>query len=240
MSYGSQINKNNLQWRKLKKKLGYVLLSNSKPNESIRWQSHKLGVFQTVVGGLRGWHRSWTSSTTSLFGNPSLSYGERLSWDIFKPRVDSWPESKRDRQFKSLGSIFQAKNKCGQREISVQLATQSSEEGIDEFVNQLRKMASSCKYGTLTDEMIRDRIVIGVRNKATKLRLLKEEELDLNKALSICRSNEVASKQVNSMKQEEIQTWASQRHGQSNKTTRQAAQRKERRREWKAHKGREE
>lgn len=58
----------------------------------------------------------------------------------------------------------------------------------------------------LTDEMIRDRIVIGVRDKATKLRLLKEEELDLNKALSICRSNEAASKQLNFMKQEEIQT----------------------------------
>ena len=58
----------------------------------------------------------------------------------------------------------------------------------------------------LTDEMIRDRIVIGVRDKATKLRLLKEEELDLNKALSICRSNEAASKQLNFMKHEEIQT----------------------------------
>ena len=67
-------------------------------------------------------------------------------------------------------------------------------------------MASSCRYGALTDEMIRDRIVIGVRDKATKLRLLKEEELDLNKALSVCRSNEAASKQLNFMKQEEIQT----------------------------------
>ena len=82
----------------------------------------------------------------------------------------------------------------------------SNIQGIEEFVNKLRKMASSCKYGTLTDNMIRDRIIIGVRGKATKLRLLKEEELDLNKALSICRSNEAASKQLNFMKQEEIQT----------------------------------
>ena len=67
-------------------------------------------------------------------------------------------------------------------------------------------MASSCKYGALTDEMIRDRIVIGVRDKDSKLRLLKEDELDLNKALSICRSNEAASKQLKFMKQEEIQT----------------------------------
>ena len=39
-------------------------------------------------------------------------------------------------------------------------------------------MASSYKYGALTDEMIRNRIVIGVRDKATKLGVLKEEELD--------------------------------------------------------------
>ena len=57
-------------------------------------------------------------------------------------------------------------------------ATQSSEEGIDEFKNRLTKMASSYKYGALTDEMIRNRIVIGVRDKATKLGVLKEEELD--------------------------------------------------------------
>ena len=67
-------------------------------------------------------------------------------------------------------------------------------------------MASSCKYGVFTEEMIRDRSIIGIRDKATKLRLLKEEELDLNKALSICKSNEAASKQLNFMKQEEIQT----------------------------------
>ena len=54
--------------------------------------------------------------------------------------------------------------------------------------------------------MIRDRIVIGVRDKDSKLRLLKEDELDLNKALSICRSNEAASKQLKFMKQKEIQT----------------------------------
>ena len=58
--------------------------------------------------------------------------------------------------------------------------TQSSKEGIDEFVNELRKMTSACKYGALTNEMIRDRIVISFQDKATKLRLLKEEELDLN------------------------------------------------------------
>lgn len=80
---------------------------------------------------------------------------------------------------------------------------QGPEEGIDEFVNRLRKLASSCKFGTLTDEMIRDRIVIGLQDKATKLRLLKEEELNLDKTLKICRASEIASKQLKSMKSDQ-------------------------------------
>ena len=107
---------------------------------------------------------------------------------------------------KALEAYFKPKTNVVYERFMFNSATQSSEEGIDEFVNRLRKMASSCKYGALTDEMIRDRIVIGVRDKASKLRLLKEDELDLNKALSICRSNEAASKQLKFMKQEEIQT----------------------------------
>ena len=107
---------------------------------------------------------------------------------------------------KALEAYFKPKTNVVYERFMFNSATQSSEEGIDEFVNRLRKMASSCKYGALTDEMIRDRIVIGVRDKASKLRLLKQDELDLNKALSICRSNEAASKQLKFMKQEEIQT----------------------------------
>ena len=82
-------------------------------------------------------------------------------------------------------------------------STQGPEEGIDEFVNRLRKLASSCKFGTLTDETIRDRIVIGLQDKATKLRLLKEEELNLDKTLKICRASEIASKQLKSMKSDQ-------------------------------------
>ena len=48
--------------------------------------------------------------------------------------------------------------------------------------------------------MIRDRIVIGLQDRDTKLRLLKEEDLDLNKTVNICRASEIASRQLQSMK----------------------------------------
>ena len=48
----------------------------------------------------------------------------------------------------------------------------------------------SNKYDALTDEMIWNRIVIGIQDKGTKVRLLKEENLDMDKTLSICKSND--------------------------------------------------
>ena len=79
-------------------------------------------------------------------------------------------------------------------------STQGPDEGIDEFVNRLRKQSSSCKFGALTDEMIHDRIVIGLQDRNTKLRLLKEEDLDLNKTVNICTASEIATRQLQSMK----------------------------------------
>ena len=45
---------------------------------------------------------------------------------------------------------------------------QSVEESVDVYVNRLRKLASSCEFGALTDELIRDRLVIGVNDRDLK------------------------------------------------------------------------
>lgn len=80
---------------------------------------------------------------------------------------------------------------------------QNPSETVDGYVNRLRKLASSCAFGALTDELIRDRLVIGLNDTATKGKLLREQTLDLNKALLITRSSEVAKMQLKSMKSEE-------------------------------------
>ena len=76
---------------------------------------------------------------------------------------------------------------------------QNVKEPIHTYVDRLRKQAATYEFGTLTDELIRDRLVLGIRDESTKLRLLKEDNLDLNKALHICRSKEIASSQLKAM-----------------------------------------
>ena len=76
---------------------------------------------------------------------------------------------------------------------------QAPEESIDCYTNRLRKLASSCQFEALTEEMIRDRLVIGIQDKSTKARLLREKDLSLDKALDMCKSSEITSKQLKSI-----------------------------------------
>lgn len=74
---------------------------------------------------------------------------------------------------------------------------------MDAYVNRLGKLASSCEFGTLTDELIRDRLVIGVRDKDLKGRLLGQKGLSLQKAMELSKSNEVTKQQLKSLESEE-------------------------------------
>ena len=47
---------------------------------------------------------------------------------------------------------------------------QPPDETVDCFVNRLKKLASSFQYGTLTEEIMRDRLVIVIQDKNTKAR----------------------------------------------------------------------
>ena len=83
-------------------------------------------------------------------------------------------------------------------------AMQSDGESIEQFLSKLRKLAATCQYGSLLDEMLRDRIVIGVHNSHTRARLLREKGLTLQKAYDICRSSEVAENQVKTLEGESV------------------------------------
>ncbi|XP_054287883.1 uncharacterized protein LOC129003610 [Macrosteles quadrilineatus] len=76
------------------------------------------------------------------------------------------------------------------------LREQNLDENIDSFVTDLRDLSSSCEFGQLTDSLIKDKLILGIRNRTLKDRLLQTKDLDLNKALEICRASETASKQL--------------------------------------------
>jgi len=74
--------------------------------------------------------------------------------------------------------------------------TQAPGENIDAFVTSLRLKAKSCDFGTQEDSMIRDRIVLGCPDPRLQERLLREPDLTLTKAQTICRAAEATKEQL--------------------------------------------
>ena len=62
-------------------------------------------------------------------------------------------------------------------------------------MTELYALSETCNYGELTNEMIHDRIVIGIRDNAVAERLQIDPELTLDKAISIAHQNETLKKQ---------------------------------------------
>ena len=71
------------------------------------------------------------------------------------------------------------------------LRFQKENESVDNFITDLFTLEQHCKYGTLHDEMVRDRIVVGLKDKTLSEKLLLEADLTLEKAINQARQKEL-------------------------------------------------
>ncbi|UYV65991.1 K02A2.6-like, partial [Cordylochernes scorpioides] len=83
---------------------------------------------------------------------------------------------------------------------------QEDREPVDEFITPLYKLADSCEFEGLHEQLIRDRIVVGERDKALSERMQLDSELTLEKAVKMVRQQQVdlqrpsTSQKVNQVK----------------------------------------
>lgn len=68
-------------------------------------------------------------------------------------------------------------------------------ESAESFISAVYKLAENCQYGALQEEMIRDRLVVGIRHNGLSERLQMDGELTLEKAIVKIRQHEEIKKQ---------------------------------------------
>ena len=82
---------------------------------------------------------------------------------------------------------------------------QQEGESVESFVTDLYALSETCNYGELTNEMIRDRIVVGIRDDSVAERLQIDHELTLDKVISIARQGETLKKQQPTVRMQQQQ-----------------------------------
>ena len=71
---------------------------------------------------------------------------------------------------------------------------QETGESVDTFVTSLHALAEHCNYGQLKEELIRDRIVVGILDTKLSEKLQLDPELTLEKAVLQARQSEAVKK----------------------------------------------
>ena len=72
---------------------------------------------------------------------------------------------------------------------------QAPGETSEQYIMELYKLAEDCEYGAMKEEMIRDRLVVGIRDKVLSERLQLDPKLTLESAKKAVRQREAVKEQ---------------------------------------------
>ncbi|UYV79612.1 hypothetical protein LAZ67_18000031, partial [Cordylochernes scorpioides] len=160
----------------------------STPNEWPKWR--KRFERYLVVSGMK---KKEEADKIDLF---MYLMGDRAD-DIFRTfKFEKEEEAtKIDSVLKAFDSHFCVRKNIIYERAKFNSRIQEDREPVDEFITSLYKLADSCEFEGLHDQLIRDRIVVGVRDKALSERMQLDSELTLEKAVKMVRQQEAVRQQ---------------------------------------------
>ncbi|UYV69307.1 K02A2.6-like [Cordylochernes scorpioides] len=160
----------------------------STPNEWPKWR--KRFERYLVVSGMK---KKEEADKIDLF---MYLMGDRAD-DIFRTfKFEKEEEAtKIDSVLKAFDSHFCVRKNIIYERAKFNSRIQEDREPVDEFITSLYKLADSCEFEGLHEQLIRDRIVVEVRDKALSERMQLDSELTLEKAVKLVRQQEAVRQQ---------------------------------------------
>ncbi|UYV76881.1 LAMA2 [Cordylochernes scorpioides] len=160
----------------------------STPNEWPKWR--KRFERYLVVSGMK---KKEEADKIDLF---MYLMGDRAD-DIFRTfKFEKEEEAtKIDSVLKAFDSHFCVRKNIIYERAKFNSRIQEDREPVDEFITSLYKLADSCEFEGFHEQLIRDRIVVGVRDKALSERMQLDSELTLEKAVKMVRQQEAVRQQ---------------------------------------------
>ena len=125
-----------------------------------------------------------------------LSVISKECLQIYKNLLMSAEERADTKILERLTNDFEPKQNMIYQRYMFNSCTQEQSEKFNAYLIKLRHLIKTCEYSALEDELLRDQIVTGTRNKNVLARLLSEYQLTLDQAIDICWSTEQVEQQL--------------------------------------------
>ena len=97
-------------------------------------------------------------------------------------------------------SFFQVRKNVIYERARFNRRNQQSGESSEEYIMALYSLAENCEYGAMEEEMIRDRLVVGIRDTALSEKLQMDSALTLESAKKLIRQREAVHEQQRALK----------------------------------------
>ena len=109
------------------------------------------------------------------------------------------PDSPKDKSFSQLCDKLKDHYKPKRLEVAetyrLHRCVQEENESVSAYSARLRRYASTCNFGEFLNRSLRDQFICGIRNSATRKKLLNEDRT-FQDALKVAIADEVASKET--------------------------------------------
>ena len=163
------------------------------PNEWLRWK-RRFQQFRLASGLSGGDQERQVCTLLYSMGDEAEDILCSTNISADKRKVYNTVLEKFDKFFKVRKNITFERARFNRR-------SQGDSESSEQFITDLYRLAEDCEYGNLTDQMIRDRIVVGIRDRALSEKLQMDPDLTLEKAKMQVRQREAIHEQEQILKQ---------------------------------------
>lgn len=129
--------------------------------------------------------------------------GQNIYYNILKKSEEDTETPKYENLLKTFDEYFEPKQNEVINTYNFNNRNQEEGETFDAFYSALRKLVKNCNYKEAEDRMLRDRIVMGVRDKNLQRKLLETSKLSLQLAVERSRAAELSQEHANLIQKNE-------------------------------------
>ncbi|XP_030851255.1 uncharacterized protein K02A2.6-like [Strongylocentrotus purpuratus] len=162
-------------------------------NLAENWKRFKqrFELYNVASGMSKTEEKAQTSMLLHVIGEEALDI-----YNTFQFEEDTGDEMKLEKVLKKFENYCMPKRNVTFERHKFFTRSQHKNETTDQYATELRNRAKSCDFGDLKDSLIRDRIICGIVNSMVRERLLRQDDLTLDKTLQLCRSAETTRAQA--------------------------------------------
>lgn len=183
-----------------------------------RWQRFKLSFRNFVLAA--GLEKLSEARKAAILINCIGQHAQELYFNVLK--TDDNDKDKLEDVLTIFDDYFKPKQNEVINSYNLNKRNQEDGESFDTYYAAIRKLAENCNFGEQKNRMIRDKIVIGVRDQRVQQKLLEVKDLTLERTVDICRSAELSREFVKTLNAPEVHAAQWERPAQQGQQTNKA------------------